>query len=71
MLGDMARGGMPSMVDRKQFKVGTDLAATPGAVVYRDQMFELLQYTPTTPKVRAIPCSGRTTWSTTTWSAGG
>ena len=55
MLADMARGGMPSMVDRKQFKVGKDLAATPGAVVYRDEMFELLQYTPTTPKVRAIP----------------
>jgi polyhydroxyalkanoate synthase len=55
MLADLARGGMPSMVDRKQFKVGRDLAATPGAVVYRDEMFELLQYQPTTPKVRAIP----------------
>ncbi len=55
MLQDMARGGMPSMVDRKQFTVGTDIAATPGAVVYRDEMFELLQYTPTTPKVRSIP----------------
>jgi polyhydroxyalkanoate synthase len=55
MLKDMARGGMPAMVDRGQFKVGKDLAATPGAVVYRDEMFELLQYTPTTPKVRAIP----------------
>ena len=55
MLRDMGRGGMPSMVDRKQFKVGKDLAATPGAVVYRDEMFELLQYMPTTPKVRAIP----------------
>jgi poly[(R)-3-hydroxyalkanoate] polymerase subunit PhaC len=55
MLHDMARGGMPSMVDRKQFTVGKDIAATPGAVVYRDEMFELLQYTPTTPKVRSIP----------------
>ncbi len=55
MLQDMARGGMPSMVDRRQFKVGEDIAATPGAVVYRDEMFELLQYTPTTPKVHAIP----------------
>ena len=55
MLRDMAGGGMPSMVDREQFKVGQDLAATQGAVVYRDEMFELLQYTPTTPKVRAIP----------------
>src|SRR5271169_1739041 len=55
MLKDLARGGMPAMVDRNQFKVGKDLAATPGAVVYRDEMFELLQYTPVTPKVRAIP----------------
>ena len=55
MMSDLARGGMPAMVDRKQFKVGTDLAATPGAVVYRDKMFELLQYKPTTPRVSNIP----------------
>ena len=55
MLNDMARGGMPSMVDRKQFTVGKDIGATPGAVVCRDEMFELLQYTPATPKVRSIP----------------
>ena len=55
MLDDMARGGMPAMVDRKQFTVGKDISCTPGAVVYRDEMFELLQYTPTTPKVRSIP----------------
>ena len=55
MLKDLARGGMPSMVDRGQFVVGKDLACTPGAVVYRDEMFELLQYAPSTPRVRAIP----------------
>jgi polyhydroxyalkanoate synthase subunit PhaC len=55
MLQDLARGGMPSMVDREQFVVGKDLACTPGAVVYRDEMFELLQYAPTTQKVRTIP----------------
>jgi polyhydroxyalkanoate synthase subunit PhaC len=55
MMKDLARGGMPSMVDRKQFIVGKDVACTPGAVVYRDEMFELLQYTPATPKVHAIP----------------
>ena len=55
MLNDMARGGMPSMVDRKQFTVGKDIGCTLGAVVYRDEMFELLQYTPATPKVRSIP----------------
>ena len=55
MLHDMTKGGMPSMIDRKQFIVGKDIGATPGSVVYRDEMFELLQYTPTTPKVRTIP----------------
>jgi polyhydroxyalkanoate synthase len=55
MLKDLARGGMPSMVDREQFQVGKDLATTPGAVVYRDEMIELLQYTPSTPKVYSIP----------------
>ena len=55
MVKDLAGGGMPAMVDRTKFKVGTDLAATPGAVVYRDEMFELLQYTPTTPRVRSVP----------------
>jgi polyhydroxyalkanoate synthase len=55
VVSDLARGGMPAMVDRKQFKVGTDLAATPGAVVYRDDMFELLQYKPTTARVSGIP----------------
>ena len=55
MLHDMAKGGMPSMIDRKQFTVGKDIAPTPGAVVYRDEMFELLQYKPVTAKVHSIP----------------
>ena len=55
MLRDLARGGMPSMTERGQFVVGETLACTPGAVVYREEMFELLQYTPTTPRVHTIP----------------
>ncbi len=55
MLRDLARGGMPSTADLDQFVVGQNLACTPGAVVYREEMFELLQYTPTTPRVHAIP----------------
>ncbi len=47
--------GMPSMVSRGAFTVGEDLAVTPGAVVTRDPVAELIQYAPTTDKVRARP----------------
>ena len=55
MLRDLAKGGMPSMVNRAPFPVGEKLACTPGAVVYRDEIFELLQYTPATPTVHGHP----------------
>ena len=48
-------GGMPSQTDRTAFTVGKDLAVTPGAVVARDDVAELIQYTPSTPNVRARP----------------
>lgn len=47
--------GMPSQVDKAPFKVGENLATTEGAVVYRNEMLELLQYTPKTGEVRAMP----------------
>jgi len=46
---------MPSQVDTRPFHVGVNTAASPGAVVYRTPMFELIQYTPTTSEVHAIP----------------
>jgi polyhydroxyalkanoate synthase len=55
MLHDLARGGIPSAADRRPFVVGENIACTPGAVVYREEMFELLQYTPATPRVRGYP----------------
>ena len=42
---------VPTMVDPAAFEVGRDLAVTPGTVVYRTEMFELLQYAPATEQV--------------------
>jgi len=55
-LDDLAKnGGMPSMVDQSAFKVGETLATTPGGVVFRNELLELIQYTPATPNVRKRP----------------
>jgi polyhydroxyalkanoate synthase len=46
---------IPSMVDTSAFTVGEDIAVTPGAVVLRSPVFELIQYKPQTSKVRERP----------------
>lgn len=45
----------PSMVDADAFEVGKDLAVTPGSVVQRTEMYELIQYQPSTPTVYRHP----------------
>jgi len=64
---NLARGGaqlvrdlgssprIPEMVDRSAFEVGRNIAVTPGAVVLRTDVFELIQYTPQTEQVRDVP----------------
>ena len=46
---------VPAMVDTSGFEVGRNVAATPGAVVLRTEMLELIQYAPQTEQVRRIP----------------
>src|SRR5580693_9111444 len=46
---------VPSMVEPDAFEVGVDLAVTPGSVVLRTPVFELIQYRPTTAAVRQVP----------------
>ena len=48
-------GGMPSQVDKRPFRVGENLAVTPGRVVHRDDVCEVIQYQPSTPEVRTRP----------------
>jgi polyhydroxyalkanoate synthase len=47
--------GRPALVDKKAFEVGRNVATTPGNVVYRNELIELIEYTPTTETVYARP----------------
>jgi polyhydroxyalkanoate synthase len=50
------------MVEADAFKVGVDLATTPGRVVLRNRLIELIHYTPTTAQVRQTPIVIITPW---------
>ena len=54
--------GMPRQVDTRPFKVGRNLAATPGKVVFRNDLMELIQYAPQTPQVRSVPLLASPPW---------
>ena len=56
MIGDLANnGGLPSQVDMKAFQVGKDLATSAGAVVFKNELLELIQFQPTTHQVYQRP----------------
>ena len=44
-----------TLADRSAFRVGENLATQPGSVVYRNRLFELIQYAPMTSEVHAVP----------------
>ena len=46
---------VPSMVEADAFTLGENIAASAGSVVYRSEVFELIQYTPQTDKVWSVP----------------
>jgi polyhydroxyalkanoate synthase len=55
-IGDLVRnGGLPAQVDTRNFAVGKNLATTPGAVVLRTDVMELIQYQPLTEQVHKRP----------------
>ena len=55
-LDDMLHNnGQPRQVDTSPFEVGRNLACTPGKVVFRNDLMELLQYEPQTEQVHEVP----------------
>lgn len=54
LLQDVGKGRI-SQTDETHFEVGRNVAVTPGAVVFENPLFQLLQYSPSTPTVHRVP----------------
>jgi polyhydroxyalkanoate synthase len=58
----LTNGGRPRQVDTRPFRVGENLAATPGKIVFKNDLMELIQYAPQTKQVRAVPVLASPPW---------
>ncbi|GHE21480.1 class I poly(R)-hydroxyalkanoic acid synthase [Halomonas urumqiensis] len=54
-LANSAEGLNVTMTDKSAFEVGRNIAVTPGAVVYENELIQLIQYAPTTEQVYKTP----------------
>ena len=54
LLGDLNRGRI-SQTDETAFEVGRNVATSPGAVVYQNELIQIIQYAPSTPTVHSRP----------------
>ncbi len=58
LLADLEKGKgnlRISMINESDFKMGVNIASTPGKVVFQNRMFQLIQYAPTTETVKEVP----------------
>jgi polyhydroxyalkanoate synthase len=55
LVRDVSKGRLPAMVDTSKFEVGGNLALTPGSIVLRTEVFELIKYAPQTAEVYETP----------------